>query len=62
MDFLTFEVEEVQDGVLSLEAMASTTLRQHAAVMAEVQQVLGGQGQAIGRLIPANEKTVWVLP
>lgn len=29
--------------------------------MAEVQQVLGGQVQAIGRLIPANEKTVWVL-
>lgn len=40
MDFLTFEVDEVEDGVSSLEAMASTTLRQHAAVMAEVQQVL----------------------
>jgi len=40
MDFLTFEVDEVEDGVSSLEAMASTTLKQHAAVMAEVQQVL----------------------
>ena len=40
MDFLTFDLNEVADGVASLEAMASTRLEQHAAVMAEVQQVL----------------------
>lgn len=40
MDFLTFDVAEVDDGTSSLEAMASTAAAQHAAVMAEVQQVL----------------------
>jgi hypothetical protein len=40
MDFLTFDVAEVDDGVSSLEAMASTVAGQHASVMAEVQQVL----------------------
>ncbi len=40
MDFLTFDVAEVGDGVSSLEAMGSTAAGQHAAVMAEVQQVL----------------------
>jgi hypothetical protein len=40
MDYLTFELEEVDDGVATLEAMASTRAEQHAAVMAEVQQVL----------------------
>jgi hypothetical protein len=40
MNYLTFDLNEVDDGVASLEAMASTRLEQHAAVMAEVQQVL----------------------
>ena len=40
MDFLSFDLAEVDDGVSSLEAMASTGSEQHAAVMAEVQQVL----------------------
>jgi hypothetical protein len=40
MDFLSFQVEEVDDRVCSLEAMASTPVGQHAAVMAEVQEVL----------------------
>lgn len=40
MNFLTFEFHEVDDGVASLEAMASTAAEQHAAVMAEVHQVL----------------------
>jgi hypothetical protein len=40
MNFLSFDLTEVDDGVSSLEAMASTALEQHAAVMAEVQQVL----------------------
>ncbi len=40
MDFLTFDLADVGDGVSSLDAMASTGAHQHQAVMAEVQQVL----------------------
>ena len=40
MDYLTFALDEVDDGVSTLEAMASTKAAQHSAVMAEVQQVL----------------------
>jgi hypothetical protein len=40
MDYLTFDLTEVDDGVSSLEAMASTTVAQHPAVLAEVRQVL----------------------
>ena len=40
MDYLTFALDEVDGGVATLEAMASTRAAQHAAVMAEVQQVL----------------------
>ena len=40
MRYLTFELSEAGEGLTSLEAMASTSAAQHAAVMAEVQQVL----------------------
>lgn len=40
MDFLSFDLVDVDEGVSSLEAMASTAAGQHLAVMAEVQQVL----------------------
>jgi len=40
MDCLTFALDEVDDGVSTLEAMASTRAGQHSAVMAEVRQVL----------------------
>lgn len=40
MDFLNFNLTEVDDGVTSLEAMASTAAAQHQAVMDEAQQVL----------------------
>lgn len=40
LDFLSFQLDEVDESVSSLEAMASTALEQHTAVMAEVQQVL----------------------
>ena len=40
MHYLSFELSESSDGVATLEAMASTAAGQHAAVMAEVQQVL----------------------
>jgi hypothetical protein len=41
MHYLTFELSEGDEGVTTLEAMASTSAEQHAEVMAEVQQVLG---------------------
>lgn len=41
MFYLSFDISEGDDGVTTLEAMASTPAAQHAAVMAEVQQVLG---------------------
>jgi hypothetical protein len=40
MNYLRFDTTEVADGILTLEAMASTAAENHAAVMAEVQQVL----------------------
>lgn len=40
MQYLIFELSEGDDGVATLEAMASTRGYSHAAVMAEVQQVL----------------------
>ena len=40
MDYLRFTLDEVDDGIATLEAMASTRAAQHAAVMAEVQRVL----------------------
>ena len=38
--YLNFDISESGDGVTTLEAMAATRAEQHAAVMAEVQQVL----------------------
>lgn len=40
MHYLTFDPSDNDDGVTTLEALASTPAAQHAAVMAEVQQVL----------------------
>lgn len=40
MKHLDFELSESTDGVATLEAMASTTAERHAAVLAEVRQVL----------------------
>lgn len=40
MRYLTFELSGGDEGVTTLEAMASTTAAQHAAVMAEAQQVM----------------------
>lgn len=40
VQYLSFEPSEGADGVTTLEAMASTAAAQHAAVMAEAQQVL----------------------
>jgi hypothetical protein len=40
MRYLHFDLSEDADGVTTLEALASTQAEQHAAVMAEVRQVL----------------------
>ncbi len=40
MNYLYFDPSENTDGVWTLEAFAATGAEQHAAVMAEVQQVL----------------------
>lgn len=40
LDYLLFERSEGDDGVVTFDAMASTLGDHHAAVMAEVQQVL----------------------
>ena len=40
MNYLAFEHSADDDGVTTLEALASTAADQHAAVMAEAQQVL----------------------
>ena len=40
MHYLSFEASENTDGIWTLEAFASTTGAQHAAVMTEVRQVL----------------------
>ena len=40
MDYLFFDVSDNADGVITLEALASTQAAQHDAVLAEVRQVL----------------------
>ena len=40
MHYLSFDLSEDAEGVTTLEALAATAAEQHAAVMAEVQQVL----------------------
>jgi hypothetical protein len=40
MNYLSFDLSDNAEGLTTLEAMASTPAAQHAAVMAEAQQVL----------------------
>lgn len=40
MRYLTFDLSDDDAGVVTIEALASTSAEQHAAVMAEVRQVL----------------------
>jgi hypothetical protein len=58
MDYLTFDANEVADGISTLEAMASTSAEQHPAVMAEVQQVLDWARQRF-RIPTAPSTTAW---
>ena len=49
MQFLHFDLSDNDDGVSTLEALASTSAAQHGAVMAEVQQVLDWAWQRFPR-------------
>jgi len=40
MDYLSFDVSDNADGVITLEALASTPADRHEAVLAEVRRVL----------------------
>ncbi len=60
MHHLTFDLTDSSDDILTLEAMASTREAQHAAVMAEVQQVLAwAQAEFGGRQGPVEEGHAW---
>lgn len=60
MQYLGFDLGEAGDGITTLEAMASTAAAQHAAVMAEVQQVLDWAGRHFPHSHgPADEGHDW---
>jgi hypothetical protein len=58
--YLTFDLSEGAEGVTTLEAMASTSAEHHAAVMAEVQHVLGWAWQHFPHTHgPADDDMDW---
>lgn len=60
MQYLHFELSEGDDGVLTLDAMASTRADSHAAVMAEAQQVLDWAWREFpGQHGPVEEGMAW---
>ncbi len=60
MHYLTFDLSDNAEGVTTLEALASTSAEQHAAVMAEAQQVLSWAWQHFPHTHgPADEGMDW---
>ena len=60
MRYLTFDLTDSSDGILTLEAMASTREAEHAAVMAEVEQVLAWARAGFGgRQGPVEDGHAW---
>lgn len=60
MRHLTFDLTDSSDGILTLEAMASTREVEHAAVMAEVAQMLAWAQAAFGgRQGPVEDGFAW---
>lgn len=60
MHYLTFDLSDNDDGVTTLEALASTSAEQHAAVMGEAQQVLDWAWQHFPHTHgPADEGMDW---
>ena len=60
MRHLTFDLTDGSDDILTLESMASSREPEHAAVMAEVQQVLAwAQAEFGGRQGPVEDGNAW---
>ncbi|MEO6280871.1 hypothetical protein [Roseateles sp.] len=60
MRHLSFDLTDGSDDVLTLDAMASTREADHAAVMAEVAQVLAwAQAEFGGRQGPVEDGNAW---
>jgi len=59
--YLSFDFSDGDDGVTTLDAMASTRADQHEAVMAEVQQVLDWSERHFpGQQGPVEEGGTWL--
>ncbi|KQW46726.1 MULTISPECIES: hypothetical protein [unclassified Roseateles] len=60
MGYLTFDLTDSSDDILTLEAMASTREAEHAAVMAEVALVLAwARADFGGRQGPVEDGNAW---
>ncbi|MFO1228611.1 hypothetical protein [Roseateles sp.] len=60
MRYLSFDVTDGTDDILTLEAMASTREAAHAAVLAEVEQVLAwAEAEFSGRRGPVEDGYAW---
>ena len=60
LHYLTFDVSDNDEGVVTIEALASTAAAQHAAVLAEAQQVLDWAWRAFPHTHgPADEGGEW---
>ncbi|XHS77799.1 hypothetical protein ACFJGW_19095 [Burkholderiaceae bacterium UC74_6] len=60
MRYLSFDLTDSSDDVLTLDAMASTREAEHPAVMAEVDQVLAwAQAHFGGRQGPVEDGNAW---
>ena len=60
MRYLAFDLTDSSDDILTLDAMASTREAEHAAVMAEVDQVLAwAQAEFGSRRGPVEDGNAW---
>jgi hypothetical protein len=60
MRYLTFDLTDSSDDILTLEAMASTREAEHAAVLAEVEQLLAwARAEFGGRQGPVEDGHAW---
>ena len=60
LQYLTFDVSDNDEGVVTIEALGSTSAAQHAAVLAEAQRVLDWAWRAFPHTHgPADEGGEW---
>ena len=60
LQYLTFDMSDNDEGVVTIEALASTALAQHAAVLAEAHSVLAWAWRAFPHTHgPADEGGEW---